>query len=129
MLVWGTWGVALGFGSCLLTDGSSSGGLGAGQIFKVAILSGLASWVFIKAAAWIAPTRKVTVAVVLLLVLLSAAAYSALLRLVAVVSITALTQLAYPEAKDVLGPLVIWLGFVVGGVVRVCAETVSGRRA
>lgn len=84
---------------------------------------------FIKAAAWIAPTRKVTVAVVLLLVLLSAAAYSALLRLVAVVSITALTQLAYPEAKDVLGPLVIWLGFVVGGVVRVCAETVSGRRA
>lgn len=123
LLAWATWGVALVFGSCLLADVSISGALSEEQIFKIVILSALASWLFIKGAAWIAPTRKVTVAVVLLLFLMSAAAYSTVLRWVAVVSISALTQLAYPEAKDVLGPLVLWMGVGVGGVLAVWVKS------
>ena len=115
LLAWTAWGVALIFGRCLMADDSMTGALEEGHILKIGILSALASWAFIEGAVWIAPTRKLPVAVLLLLLLLSIAAYSIMLRFVAVVSISVLTKLAYPEAKHVIGPVVAGIGAGVGG--------------
>lgn len=120
--------VSVVFVVSLLAGGSIIGPLTTGQLVEVAVLLSIATWGFISGVARAAPGRKLTVALVLYLLMLSATAYSMLLRLVAVFLFSTMSRLAYPEARDLLAPVAMWLSVAVGGAVSLWMAHGWGRK-
>ena len=121
-------GVSVVFVSSLLAGGSIIGPLKSGQLVGVVAVLSIATWGFIRSVARAAPGRKLTVALVLYLLMLSATAYSMLLRLVAVFLFSTMSRLAYPEARDLLAPVAIWLSVAIGGALSLWTAHGRGRK-
>ena len=121
-------GVSVVFVASLLAGGGIIGPLQSGQLLGVATVLSIATWGFISSVARVAPVRKLTVALVLYLLMLSATAYSMLLRLVAVFLFSTMSRLAYPEARDLLAPLAIWLSVAIGGALSLWTAHGRGRK-
>ena len=121
-------GVSVVFVASLIAGGSIIGPLQSGQLVGVAAVLSIATWGFISSVARAAPGRKLTVALLLYLLMLSATAYSMLLRLVAVFLFSTMSRLAYPEARDLLAPVAMWLSVAIGGALSLWTAHGRGRK-
>jgi len=120
--------VSVVFVASLLAGGSIIGPLKSGQLVEVAAVLSIATWGFISSVARAALGRKLTAALVLYLLMLSATAYALLLRLVAVFLFSTISRLAYPEARDLLAPVAMWLSVAAGGAVSLWTAHGRGRK-